>query len=87
MIIGCCNYVKYSINKYSYLVIIYIYITFIVVNFDVILQMRFMSQPPGQPADGQHKCHTKRHLEFKQNVVGHMTFVGWLTCQSETYHA
>ena len=34
---------------------------------------------PGWPADGQHKSHTKRHLEFKRNVVGHTTFAGWLT--------
>ena len=29
---------------------------------------------------GQHKCHMKKCLEFENNVVGHMTFVGWLTC-------
>ena len=34
---------------------------------------------PGQPADGQHKCHMKRGLEFKKNAVSHMTFAGWLT--------
>ena len=27
-----------------------------------------------QPANGQHKCHMKKHLEFKNNAVGHMTF-------------
>ena len=34
---------------------------------------------PGQLANGQHKCHMKRGLEFKKNVVGHMTFAGQLT--------
>ena len=31
---------------------------------------------PGWLADGQHKSHTKRHLEFEKNVVGHTTFLG-----------
>ena len=57
---------------------------FIVVNFDVILQMHFTSQPPGWPADGQHKYCTKRHLEFKKNAAGHTTFAGQPTCQQET---
>ena len=31
-----------------------------------------------QPADGQHKSHTKKCLEFENNAVGHMTFsAGW----------
>ena len=30
---------------------------------------------PGQPADGQHKSHTKRCLEFKKNVVSHMALI------------
>ena len=33
---------------------------------------------PGQLADGQHKSHPKRCLEFKKNVVSHITFVGQL---------
>ena len=31
---------------------------------------------PGQPANGRHKCHTKRGLEFEKNAVGCATFVG-----------
>ena len=27
------------------------------------------------------KCRTKRHLEFENNAIGHMTFTGWLACQ------
>ena len=34
---------------------------------------------PGQLADGRHKSHTKRCLEFEKNVVSCMTFVGWPT--------
>ena len=34
---------------------------------------------PGQPANSQHKYHTKRGLEFEKNAVGHRTFVGQLT--------
>ena len=48
--------------------------------------MCFTSQPPGWPANSQHRCHTKRHLEFKKNAVGHMTFVGQPTYWLETYH-
>ena len=33
-----------------------------------------------RPADGQHKSHTKKCLEFENNAVGHTTFSGWLTC-------
>ena len=29
----------------------------------------------------QHKCHTKRCLEFKNNAVSHMTFSEQLACQ------
>ena len=25
-------------------------------------------------SDGRHKCHTKRHLEFENNMVSHMIF-------------
>ena len=57
---------------------------FIAAHFNVILQMHFMSQPPGWPADSQHKCHTKRCLEFKKNAVGHTTFAEWPTCWLET---
>ena len=32
---------------------------------------------------GQHKCCTKRHLEFKNNAVSHMTFSEWPACQAE----
>ena len=39
---------------------------------------------PGQLADGQHKCCTKRCLEFKKNVASCMNFVGQPTCQLET---
>ena len=31
---------------------------------------------PGWPANSQHKCHTKRGLEFEKDAVSHMTFVG-----------
>ena len=31
-------------------------------------------------ADGQHKCHMKKCLEYKNNLVGHMTFSKWPTC-------
>ena len=31
---------------------------------------------PGKLAEGQHKIHTKRHLEFKKNAVSCMTFAG-----------
>ena len=34
---------------------------------------------PCQLANGQHKCHMKRGLEFEKNAVSHTTFVGWLT--------
>ena len=34
---------------------------------------------PGWPANGRHKCHMKRGLEFKKNVVSHTTFAGWPT--------
>ena len=34
---------------------------------------------PGQPANGRHKCHMKRGLEFEKNAVSCMTFAGWLT--------
>ena len=34
---------------------------------------------PGWLANSQHKCHTKRSLEFKKNAVGCMTFAGQLT--------
>ena len=30
---------------------------------------------------GQHKCHTKRCLESKNNAVGHTTFSKWPACQ------
>ena len=33
-----------------------------------------------QPANGWHKSRTKKHLEFKNNAVGHMAFSAWLTC-------
>ena len=31
---------------------------------------------PGQLANGQHKCHMKRGLEFKKNAVSSTTFAG-----------
>ena len=39
---------------------------------------------PGHPANGQHKSHTKRHLEFKKNGVSHMTFQGGQQCWLDT---
>ena len=33
-------------------------------------------QPTGQPADAQHKNHTKNIFFHKKNAVGHVTFVG-----------
>ena len=33
------------------------------------------------PADGWHKSHTKKCLEFENNAVGCTTFSGWQTCQ------
>ena len=35
---------------------------------DFIFQTCLISQPPGWLADGRHKCHTKRGLEFKKNL-------------------
>ena len=32
-------------------------------------------------ANGQHKSHMKKCLEFENNVVGCTTFVGWPTCR------
>ena len=40
--------------------------------------------PPHWLANGQHKCHTKRCLEFEKNAAGCTTFVGQLTCWPET---
>ena len=58
---------------------------FIVINLDVILHniilVHSMCSHPRSPADGQHKCHMKRCLEFEKNAASHMTFVGQLTCQ------
>ena len=34
---------------------------------------------PVWPANGQHKSHTKRHLEFKKNVVSPTTFAAQVT--------
>ena len=34
-----------------------------------------------QSANGQLKSQTKKHLEFENNVVGHMPFLVWLVCQ------
>ena len=39
----------------------------------------FHKSTPGWLANGQHKCHRKRGLEFKKNAVGHTIFVGQLT--------
>ena len=33
---------------------------------------------------GQHKCHTKRCLEFEKNAASHTTFARQLTCRPET---
>ena len=38
---------------------------------------------PGLLANSQHKCHTKRCLEFEKNAVGYMTFAGQLTMSYE----
>ena len=32
------------------------------------------------PANGQHKSHTKKHLEFENNAVCHTAFSAWLAC-------
>ena len=42
---------------------------------------RALYKSESQLADGQLKSHTKKCLEFENNVVGHMTFLVQLTCQ------
>ena len=34
----------------------------------------------GWLANSQVKSHTKKHSEYENNAVGHMTFLVWLTC-------
>ena len=50
---------------------IYIYI-----HYRCYISNMLHESTPGWLANGQHKSHTKRCLEFEKNVVSHTTFVG-----------
>ena len=51
----------------------------IYVHYRCYISNTLQESTPGWPADGQHKCHMKRGLEFEKNAVSHTTFVGQLT--------
>ena len=57
----------------------YIHKTNVYVHYRHYISNALHKSTPGQPANGQHKCHTKRGLELKKNAVSHTTSEGHLT--------